>query len=462
MKKTWISGLLMGMAVAATQPLYAQEAPTLDELINSAIENSHVLADKKLDLDATALDKKRLQEAYLPHVDLSGKYSFMASAINIKAPANVVPELGIKLPPLDNSFTNRANLVAGGLNADMLLYSGGKVPYLKKAVDAKINAQTALLETDKQQIISDVSAAYDQMALLAQVKVVLNESRNRLEANAETADKALKYGLMTPYEHQKIDVAQAQLDAKIQQYEGRRKLLVDLLHYYTGIEPERLARIEPALVNAQRASDDASVENRPEVAALNAGINAYQFQIKAAQSWWKPKVQLKTSLGYLNAFDMHLKATEPFPTGNTMSLTTNKLELLPNFSVGVGFKWDIFDGKKGKRDVQAANIDLQRAQNHKKETLEKLELNLAKQNTEYQNAVAEINVREKQKTAAQNALNQATKEFKTGLLKASDLIGAETDYQSATLDYLQAVFNQRRTVVELLKATGSLTPQSVL
>jgi outer membrane protein TolC len=62
---------------------------------------------------------------------------------------------------------------------------------------------------------------------------------------------------------------------------------------------------------------------------------------------------------------------------------------------------------------------------------------------------------------AENALTQAGKEFKTGLIKAADLIGAESDYQGAALDYLQAVFNQRRNAIELLKATGNLNRSTI-
>lgn len=450
-------------AILLTLPagLAAQQAPTLDELVESALKKDHHLANRQLDIEESQISRHQLREAYLPHLDLSGKYAYLSSGLNVKAPANSVPEMGIALPPMDDAFTNRANLLTGGLKTDVLLYSGGKVPNLTKALDRKITAQTAMLEKDRQEVISEVTAAYDQLALLKQVKVVLDESKRRLTVNAETADKALGYGLITPYEHQKIDVARAQLDSRIQQYEGKRYLLINLLHQYSGLDTARIALIDHDLRPAYPGQTGNGIENRPEAAALDASILAHQYQIKAAQSWWKPKVQASASLGYLNAFDVRFRAKEPFPTGNTMALNANKLEVIPNFSVGVGFKWDLFDGNKGKREIQRARVGLQKAVNEREEAMEKLELNLLKNQTEYTNALAEILVKSKQKEAAQNALNQANKEFKTGLIKASDLIGAEADYQNASLDYLQAVYNQRRTVVGLLQATGSLQVQSL-
>jgi outer membrane protein TolC len=453
-------GLGVIAALGATN-VFAQRTPDLDELVSAALQKDNGLALKQLDIDLTHIDQRKLSEIYLPHLDLSGKYAFLASGINLNAPANVVPELGIALPAVDGSFTNRANLITGGLKADMILYSGGKVPALKKALNEKQKAQALLLETDRQQIIADVSTAYDQLALLRQVKVVLTESGKRLDVNAAVADKAFQYGLITRFEHQKIDVSRAQLDAKQQQYEGKRTMLIHLLHKYTGIETERLELIDQELSPFYQNQTVNGIEGRSEIAALDAGIMAQQYKIEAARSWWKPKVAASTSLGYLNLSGVQLKAKEPFPTGNTMTLKTNKLELLPNFNVGVGFKWDLFDGNKGKREVQQSKIELQKARLEKEEAVEKLELNLIRQKTELAQAELEMKSRDKQKKVAFDALTQAGKEFKTGLIKTSDLVGAETDYQNAALDYLQAVFNQRRAGVELLKATGSLTTEAV-
>ncbi len=156
-----------------------------------------------------------------------------------------------------------------------------------------------------------------------------------------------------------------------------------------------------------------------------------------------------------------MKGKHDLPLIGRFSSHTNKIEVVPNFTVGIGFKWDLFDGNKGKREIQQARIEVKKAENEKAEAEEKVKLNLIKTQTDYNNSNAELLVRQKQMKMAENALTQAGKEFKTGLIKAADLIGAENDYQSAALDYLQSVFNQRRNAVELLKATGSLNRSSL-
>jgi outer membrane protein TolC len=63
----------------------------------------------------------------------------------------------------------------------------------------------------------------------------------------------------------------------------------------------------------------------------------------------------------------------------------------------------------------------------------------------------------KARQIARNALTQAEKEFRYGLIKSTQLIEAENDLENAELEYQTAVFNQRRAAVELMKSTQNLS-----
>lgn len=447
---------LFPILLFAQQPL----APGLTELIDSALNKDHALANKLLDIESIKIDRKKLNEVYLPNAELSGKYAFLANGVNLELPGTSFLGL-IDIPQINGGINSTANLVKADLGLNSVLYAGGKVSALKSAVDAKSKAQTAMLEKDRQQIISEIVKAYDQIALLKQVKILLDKSTERYEINKKTADKALGYGLITKYEHQKVELAQVTLQSKTLEYEGKRNLLLHQLEMLTGIELARLEKIDNELLPLVNKDGELGIEKRPELTALSAAIEARGFQVKAAQTWWIPKIQAAASLGYLNMFDIDMKGKHDLPVIGRFSSHTNKIEVVPNFTVGVGFKWDVFDGNKGKREVQQAKIEVKKAENEKSEAEEKLKLNLIKTRTDYINSTSELMVKDKQMKIAESALIQAGKEFKVGLIKAADLIGAENDFQSAALDYFQAVFNQRRNSIEYLKATGSLTSTTI-
>lgn len=435
--------------------------PTLRELIDSALNKDYTLIDQRLEISLTQLDKQKLNEAYLPRVDLKAQDAFMFTTLRITTPDIEIPQLNIKFQDGRNNFTSISDLATLNLGADMLLYSGGKIPLLKRALLQKEKAQTAMLEKDSQEMINEVVTAYDQLALLKQVRIVLDTSSRRLNENRRTADKALSYGLITKYEHQKIEVAQAQLASRIASYEGKRELVLTRLYLLTNIPKERLSGIVNALAPLHW-EDQNSIEDRAEIKALDATLEANKYKIKAEKTWFIPKVQLASSLGYVGLLAGHLSSSKPvIAGGDKLSTSMPNVNILPMYNIGIGAKWDIFDGKEGKREVQKAKIEMEKTANSKRDITEKLELNLAKCKADYTVALTRIHLGRTQQELANNALRQATSEYRTGLIKSTQLIDAEEDYVQAALDYIQAVYDQRRAVISLLKATGHLTPQAL-
>jgi outer membrane protein TolC len=437
-------------------------SPALPELIDSAISHNYALAKSELDIALTGIDQQKLHDAYLPKLALSGKDGFVFSSITVKTPEIKIAQLGIDIKEDHNRFNLSANMLTVNAGAEMLLYAGGKINKLKLALIEKKKAQTLLLETDRQEIISVILTACDQLALLKQTRIVLDESEKRLNENKRTADKALGYGIITKYEHQKIEVAQAQLAAKVLEYEGKRALLLIQLQLLTGIEIERLSAIDNLMQPLMVTGAKNGINNRVEIYALDAAAAAGRYKIQAAKKWMVPKVQAAASLSYIGLLAGRLSSKDAvIPNGEKLATTLPDLNILPMFNIGVGFKWDILDGNVGRREVQTASIELQKVTNQKAEAIEKLTLNLANTQTSYNIANAQIAVKIKQQEVAANALKQATEEYGIGLIKSTQLIDAENDFQNAALENIQAVYAQRRAAVDLLKATGMLTVQAV-
>lgn len=457
--------IFLFLCVLAGFPLYARDTPpTLKELLEQALSKSHKTEIANRNIELSGLDMQKLREAYLPVAEIGGRYGFLAQSGSIRTDATTLylPGGAHSLPALDNGFTGKANLARAGLDIHTLIYSGGKVPAMKKALNEKISAQKVLVEKDRQQVTEEVLKAYDQLALLDQVKVLLDDGRKRLDIHQKTAARALEYGLITRYEYQKLEVAQGRLNHQRLAYEGQRNLLIRQLAMYTGIAPERLELIQSTLTAIPVTGITNTPANRPELLALDHVIQAGMHQVAAAQTWWKPRIMASASAGYLHLFDARFqgKTELPYNLGHN-TLYTRSLQLAPDLRIGIGFRWDIFDGFKGKREVQKARLEVRIAELEKEEAAELLELNLIKAQTDLNNANEEIRSQKIQLSVVEDALAQATKEFKTGLIKSSDLIDAENDFLSAYLNYHQAVFNQRRMAFALLKATGSLQTENI-
>ncbi|UZT98900.1 TolC family protein [Chryseobacterium fluminis] len=444
---------------------WAQAAPDFRELLDSAMVRDSELKMQITQNRLTDIDAHKLKDIFLPTLEISGQAGYLNGTARLTSPEiNLTPF--IRIP--EGSFNNNLNVsgFSGIAKADakMLLYSGGKVKYLKKAVEEKKMSEDILLEKTRDEVVANISKAYDQLALIHQSKKVLDESKKRLDVNRKTADKALGYGLITPYDHKKIELAQATLDAKVVEYEGKKELLLTQLYILTGIRKERLKMIEPVLQPVEFLSPEKGIEQRAEIRALEHGIAAADYKIKAERTWIIPKVQLMASAYYIGLYDSRIKTSENIipavPVigyeGARLDWRPRNINIFPFITAGVGFKWEILDGKEGKHAEETAKIGKEILQNQKEDAVKKLTLNLANNQTGYDVATAQITLKAKQKELAKNALVQAEKEFRYGVSKSSQLIDAENDLEISELEYQNAVFNQRRAGIELMRSTQEL------
>jgi outer membrane protein TolC len=358
------------------------------------------------------------------------------------------------IPSISNNLDGNfyGNYVGVDATAKMLLYSGGQVPNISKALTEKIKAQEALSDKSKSDVISDVIMYYDQLALLNQSKHVLDESTMRLGAEKKYATMALKNGFATSFDTLKIAVADASLQAKISEYDSKKTLLHQKLSQLTGKPASSFEMINPDLKTLMYADTSSDISNRAELRALTAGVEAQKYMLKSEKSNYLPKVQALASVRYDNIFKADANMNGPV----SMDMKIDNIGLGPTFMVGAGFKWEIFNRSGGTAKVQQATLEVKKAENAREEARELLQLNQTKVTTNYQSSISQVAYKAKQRLAARMALDLAQKSYNEGIINITERLAAETEMQNAELEYLQAVFTQRQAAIECYKATGNL------
>ncbi len=434
----------------------AQTAPSLREILDSAIVHDYNYANKQLSLESIELDQERLKDVYMPRLDINAKGAYMFSVTDLTTPEFIVPQLQMAIPEHTNTYKVQNFLTTADLQASFVIFAGGKVGYLKKANLERYNAEQALLTSDRTEIIQNVTAVYDQLAMLKEMKKMLDDSDKRLEENLKTAGKALEYGLITQFEYNKVVLAQTQLQSKFKEYEGKRKLVLLSLNMITKIDMQRLALIDND-IDVMTVGYVNEAQNRPELIALAAAVKANEYKVKAAKTWWIPKIGASASFGYAGLLGTTIRSTDPMLfSQQPMDMRLQNVNVFPMTTVGVGVKWSIFDGREGITDTKKARLDLKIAENKQKDAGEKITLQLEKNKIELEVATDQLTVKETALSIAENSMEQATKEFKVGLIKSTQLLEAEGDLQKAKLDHAQAIFQQRRAAIEYLRAAGTL------
>jgi outer membrane protein TolC len=471
-------------------------SPELKELINLSVNKDRKVAEKDIDKQITEVQKKAVKSAYIPTVELGGKYVFAYSSVNSEIgeingfeslgklqefmttptfPAmfpnlaglageitklqQLMIQQGMTIPSVTNSLDGDfyGNYFGINATAKMLLYSGGQVPNVSKALTEKIKAQEAMSDKSKSDVISEVIAYYDQLALLNQSKHVLDESTVRLAAEKKYAIAALNNGLATSFDTLKIAVADANLQARISEYESKKILLHQKLSQLTGKPAQNFEMVHPELKTLIYADTSSDISNRAELRALTAGVEAQKYMLKSEKSHYLPKVQALASVRYDNIFKANANMDGPIP----MDMKIDNIGLGPTYMVGVGFKWEILNRSGGSSKVNQATLEVKKAENAREEARELLQLNQTKVTTNYEAAISQVAYKEKQRTAARMALDLAQKSYNEGIINITERLATETEMQNAELEYLQAVFAQRQAALECYKATGSLVLSNI-
>ncbi|WP_164975311.1 TolC family protein [Lutibacter sp. HS1-25] len=441
----------------------------LQKVLYAALDYNKSLKNNLLDIEKSEEVKKSIKHTYIPTLELGGSYAYTSGKLNLETdvfpvtipsftlpplipgiPAIELPPTGIDIPALNQNIDFKGNVWMGGLTAKWTLFTGLKAPYLSKAMEHKIEAQEQMYKLEEANLITEVASYYDKLALLEQTKRLLEIETKRLEKETIVAKKALEQGLITQHEFQKVEIAQLKLASKQLEYDGGKELLLLKLHQLTGIDVSRLSTIKVELTPRLVNDLGNSYLNRPELAALDEATKATEYQYKSEINGYLPKIQAFASHQYAGIHN-----------GNLGDLGVNELSLYPLNSLGLGMKWELFDGleTKGKRDQ--IKIDLEKTRNKKEEVNDLLELNYKNCLIQFNNLTAQTKLKDKQMQTANKSLDISYKEYQNGLIHLSDFLESQAEYTSTTLDYYDTVWAQRNSALELLKATGSLQVQKL-
>jgi outer membrane protein TolC len=486
---TYILTFFVGWSGMAQQPV-GQRQPDIKELVQRAINKSQQLKIREAQVEKARLDKAKAYEAYLPKVNIEANYtrlnddlrfsddfetllgntqrllikegaamqmaalpstmvpdaykvnfgtSYTADANNPKAPsstlASAVQQNYKEIPPIQEK-----NIVKANINAQMLLFSGFKVPYSVKAAKHQENAMLLLSENERMSIINQVIITYDKLAVIYQSEEVLNNTAKFLEEQKRFVEKAYSNGMVIDLNRQKIDLACRQLDVRRIELEANRKILYSRIEELTGYPSDSVWLLKPELKPWLLPQINGSGSDRPDIKALSEAILATNFKRKAEWSEYVPKV---------------------FVFGKQELIKSDLTMLDPQWYVGVGLRWTIFDGLTAQNNASQAKLDRIILENRKEEATELADLNLKKiaYDIEKNNKLLESTA--EQVKLALEIMNLSKKQFEQGLISMNEHLSSVTEYEKARLENIQAIAQERATVSDYLVSSGKLTIEGI-
>ncbi len=449
-----ISILIMALIGFSSSGSWAQQLdPELKELISKGLHKSHSIQIYKMEAEQAQVDQKLAKSTFLPHVTVNGSYTRLNDDITfdqntqnllvatqkllIKEAAGIpfhapFPE---NIPLTEVANLQDKNILKSSVDVDWVLFSGMEATNALKASKHQEASLDYLGKAEEDKLALQIIEAYDKLALVHASRQVITTSEKFLNEQAHYVNKAIKNGLATPLSRKKIELAQQQLASKELELRQNTTLLIEVLQQLTGETRANLAQLEPRMVAPSHVALSGQ-EKRHEVKALEEAEKATVYKAKMDKSSFIPKVALQGHYEYLE---------------DNLSL------LEPKWYVGVGVKWNLYDGNRARIKSQKSNIESRKFRAKINQAEEMIELSVVQAQLNYESALQKTQIAQKEIDLAQATYDMVDKQHKNNLASINEVLDALTDLEKANFKLQETYFHQRRAMTELLHAKGTLT-----
>ncbi|WP_290709700.1 TolC family protein [Flavihumibacter sp. CACIAM 22H1] len=423
-------GYLQGIGQAVPDSL--PKELDLEQAIAFSLKNQPLVQQAEIDQKITAANiRSRLADWY-PQVNFN--YNLQHNFI---VQTNIIGGNPVKLG-VDNVSALQFTLSQTLFNRDVLLARRTKNDVLQQSLQ--------FTQQQKIDVVVAVSKAYyDVLATTQQVKVAA-ENINRIERSLKDAKSQYDAGVADKTDYKRATIAlnnaKASKTANEEILKAKQEYLKSLMGY-PAEAPVQLRYDSAALENSitTPGSDAPDLNNRIEFQLLNTQLKLQEANLKYNKWAYLPNLSLNGAynLNYLN---------------NEFAKLYNVN--YPASFAGITLGFPIFQGGKRKANIEAASWQLERT---------KLDLLSLKNsvNAAYSQAMATYKSTYTNYQALKENLELAREvydviqlQYRNGIKTYLEVINAETDLRTATINYYTALYNVLASRVDVQKELGQI------
>lgn len=409
--------------------VFSQENLSLQEAISKTVENNNSININRLDSKISETDLQKTKTAFLPQVQLSYTGISTNDALNVfgfKMQQNVV-EINDFNPDLLNNpnniynFNTKISVKQPILNFDVF--------EMQKAVKTKIEATQLQGKRIEEALSLEVKKAYADLQFLYEAEKVSQKAKIAYEENLRVAKNILAQGMMKKSDVLSIEIEIKNIKNQIITINNNIKNLSDFLSYMMNEPLGKTYKPTENLEEKLSIISDNSIDNRTDFQAMQKGISAREFMMKAEDKKFLPRI---------NAFgEFNLNDENPIGFGAN------------SYMIGVQLSWDVFNGNSSKYEKQKIQAEIDKAEAELNDAKNKTKLEIAKSKRDNESSQLKIELAKAALNQAEEAHKIITDRYNQGLEKTSDVLASEAKVLEKKLQILEAIKEYNKTIYQL-------------
>lgn len=482
-------------------PIAAQKVLTLDSCRALALHNNKQINVSKLKQEMALNIRKAARTKYLPKVDAAGGYQYFSESISLLSkdqqatlnnlgtnlataaggsltgmitglvrqgiitPAvaqqinGMVNQVGAPMAATGNEIgqsitkaleTNTHHIWGGAVMVRQPIYMGGAITAINTI--ATINEQLAANDADTktQATLYSIDQAYWLVVSLKQKQVLANSYLNLVKKLDSDVKKMIRQGVTTRAAGLKVDVKVNEAEMQVTQVEDGLALAKMLLCQLCGLPMEQDIVLadedrKQLNVNLEELSTDVADKssannNRPELRTLQNMVDISQQVTRLVRAAYLPHVMLTG--GYL--------------ISNPNLFNGFERKFAGTWNVGVIVHVPVWNWFDGAYKIRASKVATSMARMELSDAQEKINLQVTQSRFKVKEAHKRLMMARKNIKSAEENLRCANIGFKEGVMETTDVMAAQTAWQQAQSQQIDAEVEVKLAQVNLQKALGVL------
>jgi outer membrane protein TolC len=463
-KYIMIPFLLLGLSIQAQEQLSLQQCRDL------ALQNSQQVEIAQAQMNAAEAQKNAARAMYLPNVSasLTGIYRHEEVSQELYMPTYAFNPLTGQLEPnvamhpltgqpiLDDAGNPVFNMYAymplelsmkgaymAGVTVEQPLYAGGQIYQGNQMAKLGVQMANNNIELQQQNVILDVDQAYWMYVAVAEKVKLANEAVKTLEELLTLVQNNVDAGMIHKNELLKVQVQLNQ--AKLDQQKAKSGLELSRMAlcrmigkpFDTAVIPnDTLIQVSDSLLLTMGSE---SYTSRPEYRLLQQQILLQEKQVKLTRGQFLPSAGVQ--LGYSSVGGIELSGEE---------ITNSGTMVMASVSV------PIFHFGEGHYKVKAEQQKLMQRQLELEQNSELMQLQLEKTKFDVKDARLRVQMAEEALVQADENLKVNQDFYTYGKALLTDVLMAQTQWQQAYSELIDAKTDYKIKETMYLKASGQM------
>lgn len=430
--------ILAALSLSATLSAASETIVDLsvDQCRQMALESNEDIRSADLEMKKADLDRQIANTARLPKFDATATGVYM------------LPDIDMTIADLQMRGTYMA-----GINLTQPIYTGGKITAARKLTQIGHEAARQNMRKSRADVIAEADRAYWTYLSVCRKVTMLESYQSMIDSVYSITATSVSVGLKMESELLRIDTRRSEIEYQLQKARNGADLCRMSLCRVTGLPFDVNFNLTDTIASLSAPGVlDPDISARPELALLVADISAKEQQIKSARADFLPVVAL--SLGYTYMGNLKLKGSMPDAEGNytTFSDTYNRGTAMAMLSVSI----PIFHWGEGMKKVKKAKIEAQQSQLQLEKSRRYLEIEANQAAKNLQDGYRMVETALKGLRQADENLLIMRSRYESSLAPLTDMLQAQTQWQQASSDLIEAQAQFKIYETDYLKATGRL------